>query len=181
MWAQGWTRVWKRRVCSPSTKGTGQCRRGRDPGPGEGMEQRVWGGWSRSPTTHLPCAARAHGLSPVRLPPVHPLLGPFSHRRTCAQVKQVGGAKALGQPGQPARRQSQCGSRGRPLRLALREELSTRGCQVPVHSRALPHAGPARMARQPFPRGQTCTAGRSLAPGRSKCVPFTPKSNATHS
>lgn len=54
------------------------------------------------------------------------------------------------------------------MTLGLREELSTRpqvspgGCQVPLPSQALPHAGSACAARQPFPKRQPCTAGAWL-------------------
>lgn len=157
-----------RPAVSPRTKGAGQCWRGRDPGPGQETEQRVWGGWSRSATTRLPCAARAHGLSPLRLPagtPTARSLRPHADMCTGQAGGRGRGARAAELT---ARRQSERGSRGRPLTLGLREELSTQpqvspgGCQVPLPSRALPHAGSARVARQPFPKRQTCTAGAWL-------------------
>lgn len=117
-------------------------------------------------TTRLPCAACAHGLSPPRLPAGTPTARSLRPHADMCTGQAGGRGRGVRAAKLTARRQSEHSSRGRPLTMGLREELSMQpqvspgGCQVPLPSRSLPHAGSARAARQPFPKRQTCTGSR---------------------
>lgn len=146
---------------------------------GQGLRPPAFPDHPPSLTTRLPCAACAHGLSSLRLPAGTPTARSAQpHADMC--TGQAGGRGRGARAAElTARRQNERGSRGQQLTLDLWEELSTQpqvspgGCQVPLPSRALPHAGSARAARQPFPKRQTCTAGTWLQREASVLLSYT--------